>query len=215
VVISLAKPALFHTQRNNKIDPAETCNVTAMINALLATGIDVPAPEGVQPEDHLAWLLSGEAVKKKLAAEYPDLAGRKPREVHAILSWAVNTLLLGRPVTTFSLSVDFREILFRILRNRAASVMTGKFTPGGHLVAVVGLETDQDDIEAVPSPGGIDLKMIRKVLVHDSWGDWHGGYRDSQSGYEVPFTFREFWNLTREYDSARKWAHLFDRDGRF
>jgi hypothetical protein len=186
-----------------------------MVNALLATGIAIPSPEGTQPEDLLASVLDAPEAWECLARDFPEMKGKKPREVHALLSWAVNERFVGRAVTTFSPRVDLREIFFRIVRHKAASVVTGRFTPGGHLVSIVGLESDQGDIENAPSPATINLKAIRSVLVHDSWGDWHGAYREGRSGYEVPFTLTEIMSLTREFESERKWAHLFDINGVF
>lgn len=215
MIYSLARPSLFHTQRNNEIDPASTCNVTAMVNALLCTGIEIHAPKEVQPEDHLARFLAGDEAKDFLAKNYPALAGHKPREVHAVLSWAVNTFLVGRKVTVFSSSVHLSEILFRLVHQKAAACVSGTFTPKGHVVALVGFETGQDDIEQMTNPGSVDLGQVRKILVNDSWGDWHAAYKLAASGYEVAFTMAEFQGLVREVGSPYKWAHLFDRDGEF
>jgi len=215
VTVSLAEPGKFYTQRNNRIDPAETCGVTSMVNALAASGIPFSAPEGVQPEDHLAAILDTPEAKARLASSYPYFAERKPREVHAMLSWAVNERFVGRRVTMFSTTVDFAEILFRIVRHRAASVLSGSFTPYGHIVTVVGFETDQGDVEAAQAPSQVDRLAVKAVLVNDSWGDWHWNYAPGVSGYSVRFTVPEFLGLTKPFGSWRKWAHLFDRDGRF
>ena len=205
----------YHTQRNNRIDPAQTCQVTSMVMALEASGIPFDYPESEQPEDYLAMLLNEQDAYEKLRREYPTLAGRPPREVHAILSWAVNEKLVKRRVTMFSTRVSMQEILYRIARHQCASVMPGQFTSYGHLVTVVGFESKQDRIEDLGSPGQVDLDKVQSIIVDDPWGNGKSGYRDS-NGDDVMYTLQEFAHLTRVFDSLDiKWAHLFSRDGMF
>ena len=47
----------YRTQRNNRIGPTQTCQVTSMIMALEASGIAFEYPKDEQPEDYLARLL--------------------------------------------------------------------------------------------------------------------------------------------------------------
>lgn len=205
----------YHTQRNNRIDPTQTCQVTSMIMGLKASGIPFDCPESEQPEDYLARILDEPDAHEKLRREYPDLAGRPPREVHAILSWAVNEKLVKRRVTQFSTRVSMQEILHRIARHRCASVVSGRFTSYGHVVTVVGFESKQDRIEDLGSPGQVDLDNIQSIIVDDPWGNSKTGYRDT-NGDDVIYTLQEFARLTRVYGSLDvKWAHLFSRDGQF
>jgi len=186
-----------------------------MIMALKASGIPFDYPKSEQPEDYLALLLDEPDAHEKLRREYPTLAGRPPREVHAVLSWAVNEKFVKRRVTMFSTRVSMQEILYRIARHKCASVMSGRFTNYGHLVTVVGFESKQDRIEDLGSPGLVDLDSIQSVIVDDPWGNGKTGYRDA-NGDDVIYTLQEFVRLTRVYDSLDvKWAHLFSRDGIF
>lgn len=205
----------YRTQRNNRIDPAQTCQVTSMIMALEASGIAFDYPKDEQPEDYLARLLDEPDAWAKLKKEYPAMAGRPPREVHAILSWAVNEKLCKRRVTTFTTKVSTQEILWRIARHKSASVVSGRFTSYGHLVTVIGFETEQDRIEDLGSPGLLDLDKVQSVIVDDPWGNSKTGYRN-QDGNDVVYSLQEFAHLTRVFDSLdAKWAHLFSRDGKF
>lgn len=205
----------YHTQRNNRIDPTQTCQVTAMIMGLKASGIPFDYPSNEQPEDYLAKILDEPDAHDKLLREYPSLAERHPREVHAILSWAVNNKLCKRRVTQFSTKVSMQELLWRIARYRCASVMSGRFTSYGHLVTLVGFESGQDDLDSADSPGPVDLDQVQSIIVDDPWGDGKTGYREKQ-GNDVIYTLHEFAHLTRVYDSLdAKWAHLFSRDGCF
>lgn len=207
----------YHTQRNNEIDPANACNTTAMIMALKATGIPFSYPKDVQPEDHLAAFLSTPEAYARRDAEYPWAKASKtpPREVHALLSWAVNECLTALPRTIFTPSVSLQELLFRIARHRAASVVSGRFTPGGHVVTLVGFEAPGPDLSRSRSPAAIDLSTVSRVIIDDPWGDVRTGYRD-HNGDDISLSLAEFDSLTREYGNPnRKWAHLFSRDGNF
>jgi hypothetical protein len=212
VVYKLSNP--YHTQRNNAFDPADTCQVTAAVMALRATGIEFSFPSDVQPEDHLAHILGGEEAREKVRREYPSMAKRPPREIHAVLSWAINERFVGRKVTVFSPRVTMEELLFRVAARASASLVSGRFTKSGHIVALVGFESDQGDLDAVAGPGAVRLDGVSRVIIDDPWGDFTAGYRDPD-GNDVSLTLNEFNYLTREYEVNRKWAHLFDRDGIF
>ena len=207
----------YHTQRNNQIDPASTCNVTAMVMALKASGIPFDCPEGIQPEDHLSLILGAPEAWELLEREYPWAvrAETPPREVHGLLSWAVNERFARRHCTVFTSRASIQELLFRIARHRAASVVSGRFTPGGHLVTLVGFEYPGPDLAKAESPAVIDLSVVSRVIIDDPWGDVRTGYA-SHDGDDVSMSLADFDRLTREYGSpGRKWAHLFSRDGQF
>lgn len=203
----------FHTQRNNRIDPVNTCNTTAMINALKASGIAMPATKG-QPEDVLTEILDSQEARDKLARDYPQMASMPPREVHAMLSWAVNEKFIGRRVTMFSMSVSLNEILFRVAKKASASVISTTMTRGGHLVAVVGFSTVQA-LEKIKSPQDINIKLVRRIYLLDSWGDWTVCYEAGGSGFGVGISTQEFMSMAKPVNLERKWAHLFSAEGVF
>jgi hypothetical protein len=207
----------YHTQRNNEIDPAFTCNVTAMVMALKATGIPFDYPQGVQPEDHLAAILATPEAFALRDSAYPWAKNAKipPREVHGLLSWAVTDRLVGQNCTVFTTRASIQELLFRIARHKSASVVTGRFMPGGHLVTLVGFEYPGPDLSEATSPARVDLSIVTRVIIDDPWGDVRTGY-SNHDGNDVSLSVAEFDRLTREYSSpGRKWAHIFDRDGIF
>ncbi len=210
----LGKPDDFHSQRNNVIDPVNTCNVTSMINALKATGIPMPVGIKGQPEDILARILDTPEAKARLAKDFPAMASLPPREVHAMLSWAVNEKLIGRRVTIFNVAVTLEEIFFRIMKYSAASVVSTTLVRGGHLVAVAGFSTVQS-LDNVKSPGDINIDAVRRIYLLDSWGDWTLGYEKGSSGFGVPLSVDEFVACAKPVENTRKWAHLFSRSGTF
>ncbi|OHD25601.1 MAG: hypothetical protein A2Y38_00280 [Spirochaetes bacterium GWB1_59_5] len=205
----------YHTQRNNAIDPGQSCNVTSMIMALAATGIPFKSPEGIQPEDHLSALLATPEAFTRRDQKYPwaKVSNVHPREVHELLSWAVNELLVGKPCTVFTTRASIQELLFRIARHQAASVVSGRFTKAGHIVALVGFECSGPDLSEAASPAAVDLAAVSRIIIDDPWGDVRVGYRDVD-GDDVSLSVVEFDHYTRDYYSAgRKWAHLFTRTG--
>lgn len=204
----------YHTQRNNAIDPSGTCQTTAAVMALRASAIAFTYPAGIQPEDHLSAILDGKEAREKVRTEYSVMKNRPPREIHAMLSWAINERFVRRKVTVFSNRVTVEELLFRLAVRQAASLVSGRFTKSGHVVTLVGFETDQEDIAPELGPGQIRLSEVRRLIVDDPWGKFSTGYRDPD-GNDVSFSLEEFNHLTREYEINRKWAHLFDRDGVF
>lgn len=207
----------YHTQRNNQIDPAGTCNVTAMVMALKASGVPFLSPTGVQPEDHLSSILATPEAYARRDLDYPWArdANVPPREVHGLLSWAVNERFTKAPRTVFTTRASIQELLYRIARHKAASVVSGRFTPSGHLVTVVGFESPGPDLSEADSPARVDLSIVTKIIIDDPWGDVRTGYRD-HDGNDVALSVQEFDRLTREYGCpGRKWAHLIDREGRF
>ena len=213
MVYKLSNP--YHTQRNNERDPAETCQVTAAVMALRATGIPFASPAEMQPEDYLSVILDGREAREKLDRDYPVLAHREPREVHAILSWAINERFVRRKVTVFTTLATIQELLYRVARHHAASLVSGQFTKAGHIVTLVGFESDQEDLATASAPDGVDLAAVRRVIIDDPYGNNHSLYRDPD-GNDVGYTLDEFNNLTREYgELGHKWAHLFDVAGIF
>lgn len=212
MVYKLIQP--YHTQRNNAIDPHATCQVTAAIMALRASGIPFIHPRDTQPEDHLAQILNSPEAHEKLRKEYPHFASRPPREVHAILSWGINKLA-GKQVSIFTTRATTKELLFRIAVHKAASCLSGRWTSYGHVVTLVGFESDQADLDLAHFPDFIDLSKVSRIIIDDPYGDGKTGYRDPD-GDDVSYTLEEFNQLSRDYgEHGRKWAHLFDIDGRF
>lgn len=209
----IATPDGYHTQRNNRIDPVNTCNVTAMVNALKASKVKLPVTKE-QPEDYLAQILNSQEAHEKLTHDYPQMASLPPREVHGMLSWAVNEKFIGHKVTTFSTNVSLAEILYRVARRGAASVISTTMTTGGHLVAVVGFSTRQD-LATIKTPADVAIPQVRRIYLLDSWGDWTAVYEPGSSGFGYGISVQEFSSMAKPINSERKWAHLFSPEGIF
>ena len=92
---SKGKP--YYTQRNNKIKPGSSCNVTSMVAALSAAGwpVEKMASGGRQPEDELMrFVMTDASCDRKWRMLDPQ--GRiPPNEWHAVLAYGTNRWLLG------------------------------------------------------------------------------------------------------------------------
>lgn len=214
VKIDISDDSEYHSQLNNKFFPQSTCNTTSIINGLYSSKIpfDWPKEECEQPEDYLTWLLNSDEAWEKMKREQPwaITQGYEPRNVHAMLEWATNEKLVGRKVDTFKYDYTIEELLFNIIKNKCTSVIGGRFTNYGHIVCLVGVQTNQTDIESVENPTQIKLDMIDKMIIDDPYGDYNTKYR-SFKGNGVMFTLEKFTWLIKEYSINKKWAHFLSR----
>ncbi len=207
--INLSKDIPYYSQRNNKFYPASTCNTTSMIVALLASGIQFEVPEETQAEDHLTQILESDEAWEKLQKDFPWAikGGYSPRNVHGMLSWAVNDKLIGKKVTSFRTDADIEQIIFSVVKG-CAVVVGGQFTQYGHIVTVVGVETKQD-ISKINKPSDVNLDDVKSIIIDDPYGNYFTDYKDHK-GNDIPFSLKQFNQLTREYnDPANKYAHFF------
>lgn len=207
MTINVSKDSDYHTQLNNKLVPLASCNTTSAIMFLLACGLELPVANGQQPEDALTALLEtpgAYAQQKKLAPW--SLGQFRPQEVHIVLDWGINTVV-GADVCKFRDSTTQGRLVYELAHGRAA-IVSGRFTAAGHVVCLVGVDTDQADAGDVQTADDVELERIRAWIIDDPYGDWHTDYKD-QHGNNVRFTPDEFTRLTQQYYQNKKWAHLF------
>lgn len=206
--INLSEHIPYYTQRNNKFYPNGTCNTTAMIQALDASGISYNYPKDMQPEDYLTQLLDSKDAWNRMRKLYPwaIAQGYSPRHVHEMLAWAVNDLLVGKKVVEFRQNISIRKICLSLLRGSAV-VVAGRFTKFGHIVCVVGLSYTGEI--ASQNEENIKYENINYMIVDDPYGNWHTGYTDVR-GNDITFSFNLFNSLTKNYyNPENKLAHIF------
>ena len=202
--INLSAGKEYLTQRNNKISPMSTCNVTAAIMALEAS--DIPFGDSMkwaQEEDALADLLLSDESYEIMKRKYPWAIrdGYMPYEVHGMLEWGINEFV-GQKVDTFSTNVSIMDILLNIKDNRCAPLVSGKFTKFGHIVAVVGY------IENAPFK---TLHDIEYIIIDDPYGDYWTDY-EIRNGDNVQMTVQQFNRIVKSSDNlGAKWAHILNR----
>ena len=187
----------YFSQRNNKIKPSSSCNVTSIINALSSAGWPVQqmVPAGIQPEDSLMHFVMTDNSCHQMWRRLDPSGNYPPNEWHPVLAHGTNRWLAkngyaGNPVTFFD-SVEMHEIKSAIEAGGAA-VMSGVFPSVdgvlNHVVAVVGYS-------------GNDF------IIDDPWGDYRDKYVTIQ-GNDIPLSQDAFYSLLKPAGAKKKWAHL-------
>ncbi len=210
-LVDLSKDDDYHTQLNNTVWPMEACGPTSGINCLYAAGIDFDKPVGIAADDHLMSILRSDEGYKVMARLAPWAAGAyHPNEVHICLEWAINKMV-GRKVDKFTEHGTLQSVIWNLAHGRPL-IMSGPFTPGGHMVAVVGFLSAQheDEVEILER---VMLKTVIYIKVDDSYGDWHSNYRDHK-GNGIKFVMDKFDSLTNVPDKdGNKHMHIINPDG--
>jgi len=203
----------YRPQWDNKLFPSTTCNTTSMVHALEIANIPFSCPANEQPEDYLTSILESKEAFTLMAKLYRWAVGSyHPRHVHGMLSWAVNEKLVKKDVTFFTTKAHIKDIIFHMVVSRTPVVTGGKFTPYGHIVTVVGFDSDQP-LEEIVSPNLVELRRIKSIIINDSWGNYFTGYKN-RNGYNIEFPYHTFISIANEIGREdRRWAHFFYTDG--
>jgi hypothetical protein len=189
--INISKEKMNFSQRNNKLMPLVTCNVTSMVMGLSYLGWKFPEGKYEQPEDNLkAFFMEQE----------------KNPEIHADLAEYTNRWL-GKTAASFSTKRTLSQIVNEIVEGRPV-VMSGTFPgfptrrnqPLGHIVCLVGCEWRPASAEnPVDSP---DFFIIDDPYGN-SLNDWKG------SGNDIKLDAETFYNWMKPAkDRGIKWGHF-------
>ena len=142
--IILLKKENFHTQRNNKYLPQETCNVTSAANFIEAAKLPHFEFEGKQLEDCLYEFLQTQWARKQRDLNVYWYKGVNTlQENIAMISWAINifcTNIFNDPVCKFS-QIDDDTLILNI-KNKKPVLILGDFIKGNknsHYVTVIGM----------------------------------------------------------------------------
>jgi len=188
----------YYSQRNNAIDPSNTCKPTATIEALAIAGWPFPQNEHyAQPEDALTALCrTGLAHAVMLQAD-PKANDRNPNEYWEVIAWAINDEWYPtyRPLIGPRWNWTLREVLHGITQG-IPFVASTKLTKYGHVVDVVGFVTEQDDYDEFDELA-LDISAVKEIIIDDPYGDRTSGKYDfTKTGWNnrYPFdTFKKFW----------------------
>lgn len=197
----------YYTQRNNRKYPFESCFSTSMITKLANQKIFIIAPDGEpihagkfqavynnQPEDYLTDLLCS----KEAREFYKERYKREPKNDtqrfnYRTIAWVTNNLLCKAEVVEYKKNISIREILLSTLKGIPV-VIGGKFTKAGHIVCVVGFETEQEDILFSDRKQDIRLELVSDVIIDDPFGKYPG-YTDFK-GNDIKIPVNIFNQLT-------------------
>ncbi len=211
---------MYYTQRDNKIDPHGTCNVTSYAMAARRAGCLWSYADGAQPEDVLAkFLLSKDAQKhmRKVAPWAFGKRGRmvyKPYEVHAMLAWGYNELTSGHASAEFGTQWSLTELVY-LQAQGAGVVVSGNFPHYrlktiGHIVCLAGVEYTGSIPE---SPADVDFEKIEALIIDDPYGDYKSGYDPRTPKYRegagVRMSREDFVRILKnKTKETGYWAHV-------
>jgi len=224
VEINISTGFPYFTQRNNKIRPFITCNTTSMIAALFYRKVTFPTSTIYkQPEDDLTnFLLTDSRVdafyRKESPIEYSKyiIANKNPKiayppnQVHSVLSYGTN-LWLGKSqneITIFKQTASIQEVLYEVIKGKPV-VQGGLWNNLHHITCIVGFSTSQDDIKDIKDSKDIDLSLVDSIIMDDSFGDFHAGYK-IQNGNDIRITTDEYHKLVIIQNSNIKMGHFFN-----
>jgi len=216
VNVSDNKP--YHSQRDNKIRPLITCNVTSMCMALLYSGYRLPTPVGEQDEDALEQFMLtdshvSEYYKTIDPVEWQKWQNNKdnpkvctpPNEYHKVLCYGVN-LWLEKEVDVFLPSCSMKQVIFQFLKGKAV-VHSGLWDGFHHIICSVGVISNQD-LSTVKTVDEIDLAQVQSIIVDDPYGNYATKYQDP-NGNDVVVPYKDFIAFTNTLGSeTSKMVHL-------
>lgn len=188
----------YYTQRNNRIEPDKTCNVTSAVGALVAAGWELPYKEGVQPEDDLWMFINHDPDCLALWNKYDPGHNLEPNMWFVVLTLGINKWL-GREVATFDLNTSPITFLNGVLDGGSFIVAT-TFTRDGHIVPVVGVE-----YEVLNTSADCTGKQIVNFIFDDPFGDPRTGYTDIR-GNDIIMSFMDFMVRVQDTKMMKKWA---------
>lgn len=201
-------PGTWDNQRLHKLRPGSSCNVTAAVVALSASGVQPPkAPAGKLIEDYMTELVDGpdgiDAMRTISPWFFADGKGGgepkiPPGEAPLMLDWIVKRVY-GKPLIKYTETLTLQRALSEIDAGRAMVLRT-ILVPNGHLVAMVGYTTGD---ESVGSPGA----GVTGIVVRDSWGNFNTGYED-HDGNNVVLSLLTFINHVRVPGQPQKAGHV-------
>ncbi len=181
----------YHTQRNNKVDPQGTCNVTSYVMASKRAGAMFEVPVGMQAEDYFAgYLKRKEAIRVMREAAPWAFYGNgsvkiKPYEVHTMLRWGYNKIANGVGVAEFGIDRTLQELIWMV-QVGAGVVVSGDFPNyrGNRLAHIVSIGDVVYSGDCPESPNQIELDRFEAFIIDDPWGDYRVGYNPDVTGYE-------------------------------
>lgn len=191
------RPTWYYSQRNNELDPQNVCKPTATVEALALAGWRPPRGVYRQPEDNLTAICRSEEAEAVMLSIDPALKDTQPNEVWGVVAWAVNTFWFpgSKPVIGPRWNWQLRDVLWGITQGRPFAASTW-LTRYGHVVAVVGYTTEQED--APDRPENLDMTKVLEIIIDDPYGDRTSGKYDLlKTGWNNRYSMADWLPLWR------------------
>jgi hypothetical protein len=193
----------YRTQRDNLDMPGASCNTTAAVMALEASGFGpsliAGLPAGKQPEDFLTELGDSPEAYAEMRSRCPwffDASGKalvRPPEAPMMLDWIVERAY-GKALLWYSTQVTLGGVA-SMIDSGLAVVLRTTFTAAGHIVAAIGYE-------AVEDVGGA-AGQVTGIYIDDPWGNVNTGYAD-KNGERVFVSLDTFAQRVRGNGSQKQ-----------
>lgn len=175
-----SRPIDFYQQRNNIRYPFSSCFVTSDVNMLVTAGYkDIlmeKVPKGMQPEDWLTSLFDLPEVDKE--SERLGINPNQDRFWYSMHEFVLNKYIFdGERKVYTAYDRTIQQIVYKVI-NKKPVVVGGKFTDSGHMVCVVGIQTEQTDIMHITSPESVKIEMLLNLIIDDPYGNPLTDYKD-------------------------------------
>ncbi len=223
-VYNIGKPQNYYNQRNNEIDPHNTCNTTNIIQGLELVGhTNFPNPQNVeysQPEDRLTlFTRTDDRVLQFYRDNYPDMYVKYinkergyylPNEIHKINEFSTNLFMNSR-VIKFTENLGIEDIIKEILIKEKPVVMSVKFGKLHHIVTLVGVVTTFES----KSKNKEDLTFndLYSFVYDDSYGYFdftQENYVKNKRGNDCWVDVNTFIEVFKPINNAEsKWGYTF------
>jgi len=195
------KPYL--SQRDNELSPNSSCNVTAMINALISAGYPCfPKGNFKQDEDNLLDFIRSCPDVQRRWDEIDPKHNNPPNQIHETLCLGTNKWLAPMKQQPIILKWNLRlNDVVSIIDQGGAVVMSGRFRDSsgeiGHIVAVVGYKA-------------ADNGDVTHLILDDPWGDYTDFYK-TKSGDNVFMPVSDWLSMIREQNNPVKFGHVVSK----
>lgn len=209
----------FYNQRNNRIDPYNTCTPTNIVQALEILGYSFPSEpysEYSQPEDRLTLFTRNDPsvldfYSKLYPREYKSWITTKknnpPNEFHKVMEFATNSWM-GRKVVEFVENFPIQDIIKEILVNNRPLVVSGLFNNLNHVVTIEGLEILEHSWQTKPQ-SELTFDDIENIIIWDTYGETYV-YDGVKNGYNIHIPpYKLISDLKNLNSTSTKWCYKF------
>jgi hypothetical protein len=146
----------WNSQRDNKLSPGSSCNVTALQVAL---SLDFKITD-----DELFTMCNSEEMKESIKKKYPKdgwilpyFTKKAANEIWVVVIEAAIKVIGDSKYVKFHQNIN-KELIIKEIDNGYPVIVCGKFT-GGHFVTIIGYDLEKN-----------------VWIVNDSWGNWNTKY---------------------------------------
>lgn len=146
----------WNSQRDNKLSPGSSCNVTAL-QVTLSLDFKIT-------DDELFTMCNSDEMKELIKKKYPRdgwilpyFTKKAANEIWVVIVEAATKVIGDSKYVKFHQNLT-KELIIKEIDNGYPVIVCGKFT-GGHFVTIIGYDLEKN-----------------VWIVNDSWGNWNTKY---------------------------------------